>query len=340
MLFLRHQHFLLLIALIGISACSTDKALSRSKDSRLNESKAGSHLIPANFLADKNGVEEGRGGESLPQVDHGKGIIAKDSSSVLDIDERIKVPGNSDSDRQNQDDRNQTRQKTDGEAQYGSSSDNSNTMSGGEQSGAAVENAGAENAGAESRNQSFQKTENLRSSDIEDTTSTRIERRSVDDQFSRPTKTSKRKKRRNSNDETVGQNPITENGQLIEESAGYDRQNQPNSASANKSREEVILKNLVKELEYGSLGNSILLLKRLTTEYPDDPDYRALLARALQLRDGDVWYDYQRRTAYKEKKNQEKDPEPEPQIIKPVANPGVNALKRESWFLMRSVKRP
>jgi len=111
----------------------------------------------------------------------------------------------------------------------------------------------------------------------------------------------------------------------------------PAVAPQKTSTEEAMLSKLVKELEFGTLQNSIALLNQLTAKCPDDPDYKSLLAMALRLRDGDVWYSYQRKTEYK---IEDKEIKPPPaNIIKPVANESINELKKSSWFLIRSVKR-
>lgn len=109
----------------------------------------------------------------------------------------------------------------------------------------------------------------------------------------------------------------------------------PAANTQKSASEEALLSKLVRELEFGTLQNSISYLNQLVTKYPDDPDYRQLLAMALRLRDGDVWYQYQRKVDYKE---------PAPvkipaTIIKPTPSETVNDLKKSSWFLIRSVKR-
>lgn len=112
---------------------------------------------------------------------------------------------------------------------------------------------------------------------------------------------------------------------------------QPPEASAppKSAGEEALLSKLVRELEFGTLQNSISYLNQLVAKCPDDPDYKSLLTMALRLRDGDVWYQYQRKVDYKE---------PEvvkipATIMKPTPNDNVNELKKSSWFLIRSVKR-
>lgn len=110
----------------------------------------------------------------------------------------------------------------------------------------------------------------------------------------------------------------------------------PSPTSQTKSAgEEALLAKLVRELEFGTLANSISFLNQLVAKCPDDPDYKSLLTMALRLRDGDVWYQYQRKVDYKE---------PEvvkipATIMKPTPNDNVNELKKSSWFLIRSVKR-
>lgn len=111
---------------------------------------------------------------------------------------------------------------------------------------------------------------------------------------------------------------------------------QPPSATQPKpAGEEALLAKLVRELEFGTLQNSISYLNQLVAKCPSDPDYKSLLTMALRLRDGDVWYQYQRKVDYKE---------PEvvkipTTIMKPTPNDTVNELKKSSWFLIRSVKR-
>lgn len=101
--------------------------------------------------------------------------------------------------------------------------------------------------------------------------------------------------------------------------------------------EEAILERLVKELEFGTLLNSITLLNQLVAKYPEDPDYNSLLAMAIRLRDGDVWYQYARKVDMKEDKASK--PQAPVQIMKPTSNETVNELKKSSWFLIRSAKR-
>ena len=91
------------------------------------------------------------------------------------------------------------------------------------------------------------------------------------------------------------------------------------------------MKKLVRELQYGSLENSIKLLETMVKAYPYDPDYRALLSAARNLNNADIWYRYQRRlqlpppSAHEEIKKLVKVPRKEEPI---------NELKRESWFLL------
>lgn len=101
--------------------------------------------------------------------------------------------------------------------------------------------------------------------------------------------------------------------------------------------EEAMLERLVKELEFGTLLNSITLLNQLVAKYPEDPDYNSLLAMAVRLRDGDVWYQYARKVDIKE----DRTPKAQApvQIMKPTSNETVNELKKSSWFLIRSAKR-
>ncbi len=101
--------------------------------------------------------------------------------------------------------------------------------------------------------------------------------------------------------------------------------------------EEAMLERLVKELEFGTLLNSITLLNQLVAKYPEDPDYNSLLAMAIRLRDGDVWYQYARKVDIKEDKTPKASAPV--QIMKPSANETVNELKKSSWFLIRSAKR-
>ncbi|MGD9681667.1 MAG: hypothetical protein AB7W16_10820 [Candidatus Obscuribacterales bacterium] len=104
---------------------------------------------------------------------------------------------------------------------------------------------------------------------------------------------------------------------------------------ARDSAEEAALKKLVKELEFGSLANSIAMLRELVKVYPGDPDYRSLLAAALNLKDGDVWYQYQQRSQI--------PPRPSPSTVAPVVRPSrvtptiadrISDLKHSSWLLM------
>lgn len=104
---------------------------------------------------------------------------------------------------------------------------------------------------------------------------------------------------------------------------------------ARDSAEEASLKKLVKELEFGSLANSIAMLRDLVKVYPGDPDYRSLLAAALNLKDGDVWYQYQQRS--------QAPVRPPVSTVAPVVRPApatptiadkINDLKHSSWLLM------
>lgn len=104
---------------------------------------------------------------------------------------------------------------------------------------------------------------------------------------------------------------------------------------ARDTAEETALKKLVKELEFGSLASSIAMLRELVKVYPGDPDYRSLLAAALNLKDGDVWYQYQQRSQV--------PPRPPVATVAPVVRPArvtptiadrINDLKHSSWLLM------
>ncbi|MDZ4832980.1 MAG: hypothetical protein SGJ27_04190 [Candidatus Melainabacteria bacterium] len=101
--------------------------------------------------------------------------------------------------------------------------------------------------------------------------------------------------------------------------------------------EEALLARLVKELEFGTLLNSIGMLNQLVAKFPEDPDYNSLLAMAIRLRDGDVWYQYSRKVDIKEDKMPKQNAPV--RIMKPTANETVNELKKSSWFLIRSAKR-
>ena len=105
----------------------------------------------------------------------------------------------------------------------------------------------------------------------------------------------------------------------------------PEVSKARSDEEAISLRRLVRELQYGSLENSIKLLETMVKAYPYDPDYRALLAAARNLNNADIWYRYQRRlqlpppSAHEEIKKLVKIPRKEEPI---------NELKRESWFLL------
>ncbi|MCA9815192.1 MAG: hypothetical protein H6677_06820 [Candidatus Obscuribacterales bacterium] len=105
----------------------------------------------------------------------------------------------------------------------------------------------------------------------------------------------------------------------------------PEVSKARTDEEAISLKKLVRELQYGSLENSIKLLETMVKAYPYDPDYRALLSAARNLNNADIWYRYQRRlqlpppSAHEEIKKLVKVPRKEEPI---------NELKRESWFLL------
>ncbi|HMO20782.1 MAG TPA: hypothetical protein PKC98_07425, partial [Candidatus Melainabacteria bacterium] len=68
----------------------------------------------------------------------------------------------------------------------------------------------------------------------------------------------------------------------------------PEVSKARSDEEAISLRRLVRELQYGSLENSIKLLETMVKAYPYDPDYRALLAAARNLNNADIWYRYQR----------------------------------------------
>ena len=94
--------------------------------------------------------------------------------------------------------------------------------------------------------------------------------------------------------------------------------------------EEAALKKVVHELKYGSLLNSIKLLQNMVSSYPYDPDYKSLLSAAQNLREADVWYQYQRRL-------QLPPPSAEPKVIYKLIKmerkeKPINELKRASWF--------
>lgn len=105
----------------------------------------------------------------------------------------------------------------------------------------------------------------------------------------------------------------------------------PEVSKARSDEEATSLRRLVRELQYGSLENSIKLLETMVKAYPYDPDYRALLTAARNLNNADIWYRYQRRlqlpppSAHEEIKKLVKIPRKEEPI---------NELKRESWFLL------
>lgn len=105
----------------------------------------------------------------------------------------------------------------------------------------------------------------------------------------------------------------------------------PEVSKVRSDEEAISLRKLVRELQYGSLENSIKLLETMVKAYPYDPDYRALLTAARNLNNADIWYRYQRRlqlpppSAHEEIKKLVKIPRKEEPI---------NELKRESWFLL------
>lgn len=105
--------------------------------------------------------------------------------------------------------------------------------------------------------------------------------------------------------------------------------------------EEAQLRLLVHELEYGTLAKSISILQQLNQEYPGDPDYVRLLSMSLNLRDGDIWYSYQRKS---DRPTSAIAPAQAQKPAVPVLrqNPNntyVNDLKRESWFLINQSNR-
>ncbi|MBZ0186236.1 MAG: hypothetical protein K8F91_08320, partial [Candidatus Obscuribacterales bacterium] len=102
---------------------------------------------------------------------------------------------------------------------------------------------------------------------------------------------------------------------------------------ARDKQEEDALKKLVKELEFGSLANSIAMLEKLTKTYPSDSDYTGLLKAARNLKDGDIWYRYQSRLQQAAPKVKETVPliytqKPAPVTVR------INDLKHSSWLLM------
>jgi|AGTN01.2.fsa_nt_gi hypothetical protein len=106
--------------------------------------------------------------------------------------------------------------------------------------------------------------------------------------------------------------------------------------------EEAQLRLLVHELEFGTLAKSISILQHLNQEYPGDPDYVRLLSMSLNLRDGDIWYSYQRKS---DRPTSSVEPAQAQKPAVPVLrqNPNnayVNDLKRESWFLINQSNRP
>lgn len=105
--------------------------------------------------------------------------------------------------------------------------------------------------------------------------------------------------------------------------------------------EEATLRLLVHELEFGTLAKSISILQQLNQEYPGDPDYVRLLSMSLNLRDGDIWYSYQRKSDRPAPSIAPAQP-PKPAVPVLRQNPNnnyVNDLKRESWFLINQSDR-
>ncbi len=107
--------------------------------------------------------------------------------------------------------------------------------------------------------------------------------------------------------------------------------------------EEYLLRQLVHQLEYGSLDSSITLLERLVQFYPQDGDYRELLTMAGNLKHGDIWYQYQSRapgSAGSAPAQSIKQPEPPKPVVRDrSANPSVNELKQELWLIMSTPVR-
>lgn len=105
--------------------------------------------------------------------------------------------------------------------------------------------------------------------------------------------------------------------------------------------EEASLRLLVHELEFGTLAKSISILQQLNQDYPGDPDYVRLLSMSLNLRDGDIWYSYQRKSDRPVPSMAPVQP-PKPAVPVLRQNPNnsyVNDLKRESWFLINQSDR-
>ncbi len=335
MLLRNRQHLILMIGFAGISSCSFDKALSRPDDPRLQSMDRGSQSKSAYYIAD--------GGESsaLPKVEHGRGIITEQKSNVLDLEERLKPesssqPAEPESSRSMTDDR-ATTQTSSPESEPKradeAAADTINTM----QSKPATEQQPAEPSQAEQQQAEEQQAEQQQTG--QQRGRRQAERSEGEIKHKKNRRSLPAKKKHAASDEAGYESPHLdrrlENGNPGQTAGGESNQAQ---AGKTQGQEEIVLSKLVKELQFGSLKNSIALLNQLVREHPDDPDYNALLGQALQLRDSDVWYDYQRRTR-EEKRERSKEEQKQPEIMKPVANPNVNALKRESWFLIRSVNK-
>lgn len=106
---------------------------------------------------------------------------------------------------------------------------------------------------------------------------------------------------------------------------------EPPRVPKSKSKKEAeSLKLVVRELQYGSLLNSISLLERMVKAYPYDPDYKELLSAARNLRHADIWYQYQRRL-------QLPPPSAKPKVIYKLIKmrrneKPINELKQAGWF--------
>lgn len=102
--------------------------------------------------------------------------------------------------------------------------------------------------------------------------------------------------------------------------------------------EELTLRKLVHELEYGSLTDSIKLLEYMVLNYPYDPDYRSLLAAARNLNTADIWYRYQRRLQLPPPSA--KADEIQKMIKMPRKEKPINSLKQTTWFLLIKKNKP
>lgn len=329
-MFRKQQIFLLTAALLGTASCSTVRAISQTKDPRLTNEVAGSHVgenlrsfLVNEATADRTKADKLATSDILVQVNHGGDVIA-DGSEVLEMEQKV-------------DRKRGYQEQTPIEDQSGTEEAAGSTPEATSSPTSPTPEQDIHTPVQEIYEPVHQAPKMEKYNDVV-RTNTAGSGNSIDSDAQKPPveeqKPAKKKKERSKKKKSRSKKDYTDvNGDSIVQ----ETMPPPVAPKISDGKEELLLNKLVKELEVGTLMNSITLLRQLCSDYPDDPDYKQLLARAIRLRDGDVWYDYQRKTEYKiEKPKEEEKP---PTIIKPTSNESVNELKKSSWFLIRSVKR-